>query len=78
MKTQPRQHTYISNKYNACTAVSSPVYIGSNVASSGTALLISLVRNFNKSIFLPFDMSNTAVWVANSVDPDQTRSSRLI
>ena len=27
MKTQPRQH--ISNKYNTCTVVTSPVYIGS-------------------------------------------------
>ena len=26
MKTQPRQH--ISNKYNTCTVVTSPVYIG--------------------------------------------------
>ena len=29
MKTQPRQH--ISNKYNTCTVVTSPVYIGSKV-----------------------------------------------
>ena len=27
METQPRQ--YISNKYNTCTVVTSPVYIGS-------------------------------------------------
>ena len=29
MKTQPRQH--ISNKYNTCTVVTSPVYIGSKL-----------------------------------------------
>ena len=29
MKTQPRQH--ISNKYNTCTVVTSPVYIGSKI-----------------------------------------------
>ena len=29
MKTQPRQQ--ISNKYNTCTVVTSPVYIGSKV-----------------------------------------------
>ena len=29
MKTQPRQ--YNSNKYNTCTIVTSPVYIGSKV-----------------------------------------------
>ena len=29
MKTQPRQH--ISNKYNTCTKVTSPVYIGSKL-----------------------------------------------
>ena len=28
MKTQPRQH--ISSKYNTCTVVTSPVYIGEN------------------------------------------------
>ena len=32
MKTQPRQH--ISNKYNTCTVVTSPVYIGSKVEIS--------------------------------------------
>ena len=31
MKTQPRQH--ISNKYNTCTVVTSPVYIGSKEKS---------------------------------------------
>ena len=30
MKTQPRQH--ISNKYNTCTVVTSPVYTGSKVS----------------------------------------------
>ena len=30
MKTQPRQH--ISNKYNTCTVVTSPVYIGSKMS----------------------------------------------
>ena len=29
MKTQPRQ--YISNKYNTCSIVTSPVYIGSKI-----------------------------------------------
>ena len=29
MKTQPRQH--ISNQYNTCTIVTSPVYIGSKL-----------------------------------------------
>ena len=29
MKTQPRQH--ISNKYNTCTVVTSPVYIRSKI-----------------------------------------------
>ena len=32
MKTQPRQH--ISNKYNTCTVVASPVYIGSKIVMS--------------------------------------------
>ena len=32
MKTQPRQH--ISNKYNTCTVVTSPVYIGSKFRRS--------------------------------------------
>ena len=32
MKTQPRQ--YISNKYNTCTVITSPVHIGSKTASS--------------------------------------------
>ena len=32
MKTQPRQH--IANKYNTCTVVTSPVYIGSKLPIS--------------------------------------------
>ena len=35
MKTQPRQH--ISNKYNACTVVTSPVCIGSKICRNSVA-----------------------------------------
>ena len=35
MKTQPRQH--ISNKYNTCTVVTSPVYIGSKLGVTITS-----------------------------------------
>ena len=40
MKTQPRQH--ISNKYNTCAVVTSPVYIGSKVHDSYWILLFSM------------------------------------
>ena len=46
MKTQPRQH--ISNKYNTCTVVTSPVYIGSksrvsNIRKQWEVLLLFLI-----------------------------------
>ena len=55
MKTQPRQH--IPNKYNTCTVVTSPVYIGSNWVQ---ASLKSSGKLFHKTaaaylkLFLPY------------------------
>ena len=31
-----------------------------------------LILNLNKAVWLPIDVSKTAGWVANSVDPDST------
>ena len=58
MKTQPRQH--ISNKYNTCTVVTSPVYIGSKFSitiCTGTIFLwqrgsvFYVLHDFLKLIF---------------------------
>ena len=48
MKTQPRLH--ISNKYNTCTVVASPVYIGSKVLLYQCGMNIGLCLYWN-SIF---------------------------
>ena len=41
MKTQPRQH--ISNKYNNCTVVTSPAYIGSKHLISKIMYVIAAI-----------------------------------
>ena len=51
MKTQPRQH--ISNKYNTCTVVSSPVYIGSKIQLKSQKMLHTYkYANFTNRILL--------------------------
>ena len=40
MKTQPRQH--ISNKYNTCSVVTSPVYTGSKLQGDHRVNIIKL------------------------------------
>ena len=67
MKTKPRQH--ISNKYNTCTVVTSPVYIGSKVKMNIKYCLFYL-RNeekntkFNQSRQNTYDIiyKNTHIW----------------
>ena len=43
MKTKPRQH--ISNKYNTCTIVTSPVYIGSKQKVRKKKKILILMKN---------------------------------
>ena len=43
METQPRQHIF--NKYNTCTIVTSPVYIGSKIKTK-SGILIHILREF--------------------------------
>ena len=53
MKTLPRQH--ISNKYNTCTTVTSPVYTRSQ--EYGKELSIEIQSNLNGSKELNIEMS---------------------
>ena len=52
MKTQPRQH--ISNKYNTCNVVTSPVYIGSKEKITG----ISPLKDKGRLLNAPMDKAN--------------------
>ena len=45
MKTQPRQR--ISNKYNTCTVVTSPVYIGSKVLVKKKMIILASYVNMD-------------------------------
>ena len=53
MKTQPRQHIF--NKYNTCTVVTSPVYIGSKAKQifiNKIFYLDNKIFYYNKNIFI--------------------------
>ena len=59
MKTQPRQH--ISNKYNTCTIVTSPVYIGSKETIAFSSF--SVCKNGNRAVLVRDLLGNKSQFV---------------
>ena len=70
MKTQPRQH--ISNKYNICTVVTSPVYIGSKLRTcelslkKGYDFIADILTKVFSEIFIEWSSTKNIILVLTS------------